>query len=388
MPRKMIVRPHDRGSDKNDEFVLEEAPADSEAQLQGILRSHPDLVPMEDFDLEGPLLIVGKETWLVSGAVDLMGVAKSGELVLVEFKTGPKNPDFRHALAQLLDYGSDLWGKSIEQFERLAVTYFASAHCEDSRYKNTTSLHEGAKVAWSGITQEKWEEARDKLAQQLRDGEMRYVLAAQRFTPSMEREIHYMNHLSKGARFYAAELVRFLGKDREGQVKEAFECRVVVRPERGGSTPGDRTNRTKLLEAVSEDRYREALERLLDDAEDRGFTFYWGAVGVSIRLKTPWQATPVSIAWLFPPRKAGFRGLTDFTLGYDQSIVNAGPDGVVPPSEPAFRKYEEQASLLTGAKEVPAVGIEGWRIPPEHLPNSIDKVREAWTTLVKSVEES
>ena len=147
MPRKMIVRPHDRGSDKNDEFVLEEAPADSEAQLQGILRSHPDLVPMEDFDLEGPLLIVGKETWLVSGAVDLMGVAKSGELVLVEFKTGPKNPDFRHALAQLLDYGSDLWGKSIEQFERLAVTYFASAHCEDSRYKNTTSLHEGAKVA-------------------------------------------------------------------------------------------------------------------------------------------------------------------------------------------------------------------------------------------------
>ena len=39
-----------------------------------------------------------------------------------------------------------------------------------------------------------------------------------------------------------------------------------------------------------------------------GFTFYWGAVGVSIRLKTPWQATPVSIAWLFPPRKAGLPG--------------------------------------------------------------------------------
>ena len=386
MPRTMIVRSHDAEHGVGDEAVLKQTDAENEAQLQGILRSHPDLLPMEDFDLEGPLLIVGKETRVESGAVDLMGVAKGGELVIVEFKTGPQNPDFRHALAQLLDYGSGLWKQSVEQFEVLAVTYFASAHCEDTRYKNTTSLYDAAKVAWPGIREEKWEEARDKLKQQLRDGEMTYVVAAQRFTPHMERQIRYMNHLSKEPRFYAAELVRFLGKDVGEQVKEAFECRVVVGPKSEESRPRDRTHRMKLLEEVSEDRHREALERLLGHAETQGLTFSWGSVGVSIRLKTPWQATPATIAWLFPPGKPGFRGLTDLTLGFDQSMVNTGPDGVVPPSEPAFRKYGEATSLLTGAKKVRAGGIEGWRISPEHLPDSNDQVIEAWTTLGKNVE--
>ena len=68
-------------------------------------------------------------------------------------------------------------------------------------------------------------------------------------------------------------------------------------------------------------------------------------------------------------------------------MVIAGPDGMPPASEPAFRKYGEQASLLTGAKEVRAGSIEGWRISPEHLPDSIDQLLKAWTALGKSVEE-
>ena len=182
---------------------------------------------------------------------------------------------------------------------------------------------DAAKIAWPGITEEKWEEARHKLAQQLSDGEMTCVLAAQRFTPSMERQIRYMNHLSTRPRFYAAELVRFVGNDLGVQVKEAFECRVVAGPKSEELRPRDRTHRMKLLEGVSEDRYREALERILDHAESqRGLTFNWGAAGVSIRLKTPWQASPATIAWLYPPDRLGLWRLTDLTLGYVNGGVN------------------------------------------------------------------
>jgi len=48
----------------------------------------------------------------------LLCLASSGDVVLVEFKTGPQNPDFRHALAQLIDYGSDLWRLSVDDFDR------------------------------------------------------------------------------------------------------------------------------------------------------------------------------------------------------------------------------------------------------------------------------
>ena len=378
MARKMIVRPNGGQAGA----VLEQVPAESEAQLQGMLRDHPDLLPLEDLDLEGPLLVVGKETWLASGAVDLVGLAKSGELVLVEFKTGPQNPDFRHALAQLVDYGSDLWGMDFERFERLAATYFTSEQCTDERYRRKTSLWAAAKVAWPDMEDEKnWNPAKDKLTQQLRDGEMAYVLAAQRFTASMERGIHYMNHVSKGPRFYAAEFIRFLGGD-----KEAFECRVVVRPEQG-SGPTNAAGWEELMEDVSDDRYREALGSLRDHAQNLHLTVYKGTVGFSVRVKT--SSGPISIAWLYPPGKAGWMGLTDLTLGYDlaseypQSLINA----ISEEKRENFKEYARKVSSLPGAEKAKPASINGVKLSPECLTDALDGVRDAWTTLVQSVGE-
>ena len=53
--------------------------------------------------------------------------SRAGEILIAEFKTGPQNPDFRHALAQAIDSGADLWGMSPEEFEAtVAARYFAS----------------------------------------------------------------------------------------------------------------------------------------------------------------------------------------------------------------------------------------------------------------------
>jgi len=41
---------------------------------------------------------------------------------LAEFKTGPQNPDFRHALAQAVDYGADLWGMTPDEFDATVAT--------------------------------------------------------------------------------------------------------------------------------------------------------------------------------------------------------------------------------------------------------------------------
>ena len=104
MARKIMV--WQEGESKS---FLTEILADDEAQLQEIMKDNPDLLPIDEFGMTGPLMVVGRETTLPSGALDLLAVTQSGELLLVEFKTGPQNSDFRHVLAQLLDYGSDLW---------------------------------------------------------------------------------------------------------------------------------------------------------------------------------------------------------------------------------------------------------------------------------------
>jgi hypothetical protein len=75
--------------------------------------------------MTGPVMVVEREATLASGAADLVALTRRGELLVIEFKMGPRNPDFRRAIAELLDYGSDLWDMSYEQFENaVARPYF------------------------------------------------------------------------------------------------------------------------------------------------------------------------------------------------------------------------------------------------------------------------
>ena len=55
------------------ESVLTEVKADDEAQLQSLLKEPPESLPVEEFGLEGPLMVVGEETTLPSGKLDLVG---------------------------------------------------------------------------------------------------------------------------------------------------------------------------------------------------------------------------------------------------------------------------------------------------------------------------
>lgn len=67
--------------------MLEEVKAHDEAQLQELLKAHPELLPLEDLGLAAPALVVGRESVLASGRIDLVLLANGGELVIVEFKT-------------------------------------------------------------------------------------------------------------------------------------------------------------------------------------------------------------------------------------------------------------------------------------------------------------
>ncbi len=82
MARKIMVQ-QEYGSGP---VLMTEALADNEAQLQEIMKENPDLLPVDEFGMTGPLMVVGQETTLPSGAIDLLSVTRGGELLLIEFK--------------------------------------------------------------------------------------------------------------------------------------------------------------------------------------------------------------------------------------------------------------------------------------------------------------
>ncbi len=373
MPRKIMVQLND-GSRP----VLSETLAESEAQLQKILQDHPELLPIDEFGMTGPLMVVGRETVLASGAVDLVGMARTGEIVVIEFKTGPQNPDFRHTLAQLLDFGSDLWRMSYEEFEStVAIRYFSSFTCTAPQTKGKTSLEAAMHATWPDLSDEDTTQFRQCVSRELSNGSFHYVAVAQRFTPAMVTTIEYLNALTSTARFYAVELVRFSASG-----ISAFESRTVIKPSTrlvGGksSTPIDEV---RFLESVSDQAYREALGQFLELCRGLKLRADWGTVGVSLRLSTPDRAEPLTIGWLFPPGASGWSGLTDLTLGYDQASAQYTPSVA-----PALSEYLQKVAGLPGVVHVKAKGLRAYHLTPGALMAARHLVPEIIARIVEQV---
>ena len=360
-------------------LLLSEVAAASDLQLQEQLKKHPELLPVSEFGLSEPLMVVGRETILPSGSVDLVGLARSGDLLLIEFKTGPQNPDFRQALAQLLDYGSDVWRMTYEQFERAVVLrYFASNHCGDPQFKRCTSVADTALTAWPDLSEEERSSFREHLTRQLESGSFHYVVLAQRFLRPMEQTINYMNAASRGSRFYAVELVRFTTDG-----VSAFECRTIVKPTLAITVEHERIDIQRLLKQIQDDDpYRLALERFFSVVQELDLEISPGVKGLSIRLQTTDRPEPVSVGWIFPPGVSGWMGLSDVTLGFDPSQARHTPSV----QEPLKRNTGTIGKLQGAVREVRG-GLEAFHLSRPTVVARNAEIAEALAELVNSAND-
>jgi hypothetical protein len=373
MPRKIIIRRPDGSA------LLAEGAADDEAQLQELVKDNPDLLPIEEFGMTGPLMVIGRETTLPSGAVDLVTAARSGELLIIEFKTGPQNTDFRHALAQLLDYGSDMWRMSFEDFEgTVPARYFSSDRCRDARVRGKNSLLDAARATWSDLGADDAQTFQEQINRQLQAGSFHYVLVAQRFVPTVERTVEYLNAAMNGSRFYAVELVRFAGDG-----LEAFESRTVLRPNpRAQQAPLVNTSEGAFLDGLHDQAYASALRELFEVCRGLNLRFGWSTLGVSIRVPTPDRAEPLSIGWLFPPGKLGWYGLTDLSLGYDPASAEKTPS-----VRPALDRYVDRVSKLASAQPAKTPKLRAYGLSPSTFVTIASQVLETLAELVREINE-
>jgi hypothetical protein len=358
-------------------FTCRRVLADNEAELQDKLQRHPELLPLEELGLEGPLLIVGRETSLPSGAVDLVGLARNGAILVIEFKTGPQNSDFRHALAQMVDYGSHLWEMDPDNFETtVARRYFATAHC-DQTSNRLDSIAAAATAMWPGLTDDELAAFTDGWHAVLASGGFHFVLVAQRFTPTITRTMQYMNQISQPARFWAVELVRFTGRD-----MKVYEGRTVVRHDR--STTASRaaalTTEQRLLDRFDDDTYRQAVEQLLAFCRGQGLVLEWGSVGVSMRLRLPDVAEPISIGWVYPPGATGWSGLRDLTLGHDEWRARKDI-----PDTAALDAYVDAIARLPGSQPVTNKSVRGHRLPPDTVTEQYAAITDALAQLIRAI---
>lgn len=368
MPRRVLVQRD------NESFDLIEVPAPNEHHLQEVLKASPQLVPTEDLGLDGELLVVGRETTLASGYIDLLCLARSGEVVLIEFKTGPQNPDFRHALAQVIDYGSDLWRMSIEDFDRGVVQRYLTGGRAEGRYAGARDLRDAvARSPWN-LTDDELEAMVSRLADVLATGDFHYVVAAQRFTPSMATSLEYLNVTMRFGRFFLIEVIQL-----EGAGLTANSAQVVARPPKrsagGAATSGDRASEAEFLAGIDDAAYRDAVADLLSTCASLGLVVRWGSKGASFRLPNSDRAEPLSIGWLLPEGSA-WGGARYITLGVDSASL-----AVVPSLAPAVMRYVERVAAIPGGRTY-GKSQDRRIFDPAAAVAAIDAIRNALSDLV------
>ncbi|WP_290050375.1 hypothetical protein [Amycolatopsis solani] len=367
MARKVLVK-----QSNGEPFTLSETPAPDEHHLQEVLKHHPELLPLDDLGLSGPLLIVGRETRLASGSVDLVGLTSSGEVVLVEFKTGPQNPDFRAALAQLVDYGSDLWGMTVADFDNGVVQrYLTSQHYPVVDHGSRT-LQEFVARTWSGDECD-WDGLVDRLAAVLSLGDFHFVVAAQRFTPQMTTSLDYLNTVAQVGRYHLVQMVQLTGAE-----VTAYSAQLVAGPaQRGRSTSVSKVNEAEFLAAIDDDTYRDALVDLLAACRALDLTLAWGARGTSIRMVTPDRPEPISVGWLLPDGYH-WQGLKYVSLGYDTSTATQTPSVF-----DALESYTAELARIPGGEPAKAKSLKAWTRKPGSVPAAMPAIVEVLESLVQ-----
>ncbi len=274
MTRHLLV--HQDGK----EHVLPETQLPTEEKLHTAFEKYPQLLPTEELNL-GQLMVVGREVGFESGAADLIYVDEGGQIVIVELKKGTENPDSRRVVAQMLDYGSHLWGYTFEDFEsKIALPYLRKRHGAIA----PSSLRQAA------ANQFKFEDPAqgvDAFAQALTDnlekGTFTYAVVGRTLPPTLNTVLRYLGEVSRVQT--AAIAVDF----HQDGVRHILAPRVVFsstigprsKPPTGGPTTRKTTPEQFLREVGEASAFWESFIEFLRTLPGR---FYWGSKGFSYRV--------------------------------------------------------------------------------------------------------
>lgn len=292
MKRKALLKTGD------DFVVLEESKFEAETQLQEALKLNPEVIPVSDLEL-AEVVVVGRETGVPAGAIDLLLVDADGRVIIVETKLSQSPELRRQVVAQVLDYGASLWrtAPTLKQFEDLVLRYWHSDACEDKRFKDAATLREGLDPFFHEIRGEEWDYDlfESALSDNLSNGQHVLVVVASGLTDTLSRDLLQYVNLCLNLPLYAVEIDVF-----ETQGQQLIVPRGVrYGPTTAPSSPRGRTNRSAFLAACT-DVAAEFFARLLDEAGQKGMILYWGSVGFSIRL--PLEPA-VTVMYGYPPNR-------------------------------------------------------------------------------------
>ncbi len=242
-----------------------------ESVLENWLESNSDDI-LED----GQLLIIGRQiTTNLGSVIDLLGIDRNGETVVIELKRD-RTP--RDTLAQALEYASFVEKIDTDQLEEILQRYVNDeAQTLASYHRNYFELSPEEAVSFNK--------------------EQRIVLVGQHISEEIRQTATFLR--SKGIRVTCLEFSYFQAKDGKHLLsydivvgKESSKVKQVT----SGSLPT--TSEDSFMESLDENG-KEVFGQLLKFARKKSFPIHWGTKGFSMNAEN--NGARIVIFFGYPP---------------------------------------------------------------------------------------
>lgn len=183
----------------------------SEVELQEFLRKHPDLMPLEEIDLNAPgLLCIGWEVGLASGAEDILYIDRNGLLTVVETKLRKNQEARREVVGQILEYAAQMATWSSANVERQAERFFASSVCP-GEYRGCT-LERALELfiqSSGGLSELSYDYFLGQVRANIERGRFRLIIAIDDIPEPLLKTVEFVNRFSQRFDMYLIQLKRF-----------------------------------------------------------------------------------------------------------------------------------------------------------------------------------
>lgn len=208
---------------------LEPSSIAQEDYLQAYIKNNPHTIPIEEIGEDLRLLVLAREFPTGSGPIDALGVDQEGNIYIIETKLA-KNPDKRHVLAQVLDYGAALWRTYensdvfVERLERSVAEAFGATLGDKIR-----DFIGGESEDAAGLLQ--------AVRQNLGAGDFRFVVLMDRLEDRLKDLITFVNRNSQFT-IYGVEMEFYKFDKFEVLIPKLFGAEVakeVIAPKPAGA---------------------------------------------------------------------------------------------------------------------------------------------------------
>lgn len=236
-------------------FIEEDFKIDN---TEKILEDWIEKTPSALFEDEEVYIIGRQVTTNLNKAIDLLGLDKRGNTVIVELKRG-KTP--RETVAQILEYVSFVEDLSYGQLEDIASQYTGDEGLNlTERHKESFKLHDDSAVAFNKA--------------------QRLVIIGQDISKEVEQTSLFLN--KKGLELYCIAFKYFKSDKGERVITSDF---VVKKDKTDGprSESKPKINKEKFLDNVN-GYIKDFFKKLLNLASENKMPIHWGSAGFSLNV--------------------------------------------------------------------------------------------------------